>query len=91
MNYAWLILLLQTATVEVTSSEDARNRSHDEPSVRAEDDVRKYSTRTPDKRQVEQESIVVPEVPVFIEIDEYRRRPNREDEPPRLKLPKSSD
>ena len=91
MNYAWLILLLQTATVEVTSSEDARNRSHDEPSVRAEGDVRKYSTRTPDKRQVEQESIVVPEVPVFIEIDEYRRRPNREDEPPRLKLPKSSE
>ena len=107
MKNAWLILLFicaQCIGAEPISSEDARTRDYEEPSVResvsSAGSVRKYTTKTPDKRQIKDDSVVVSEVPVFIELDieadERRSRPQYEapqhdEDYPRRKLPKASD
>ena len=107
MKYAWLILLFmsnQCIGAEPISSGDARTRDYDEPSVResvsSNGSVRKYTTKTPDKRQIKDDSVVVSEVPVFIELhvdgDERRTRrqyeaPQHDEDFPRRKLPKTSD
>ena len=107
MKNAWLILLFicaQCIGAEPISSEDARTRDYEEPSVResvsSAGSVRKYTTKTPDKRQLKDDSVVVSEVPVFIELDveadERRPRPQYEapqhdEDYPRRKLPKASD
>ena len=91
MKLALLILFTYSTSLlaaEPVSSEDARARAYDEPSVRHEDgESRKirYGTHTPDKRQPVNETHVVPEIPVFVEVEEKRKR--HDEEYPRHKLP----